>query len=101
MDNFQTFESVIRQLAAKPITAVHFSHKLVRVIFSDGFECAMKWDLSLRLFLITLQGVHVQRQNVTPDCIWCPLGYFLMLGWSPGECVSFQRGHLKMVIGFS
>lgn len=102
MDNLATHESTLRQLAAKPIAAIRFEPKSVRVAYEDGFECTVKWDAALRLFLCTLQDVRVRRTPAaTPDCIWIPLGHFVLLGWTPGECVVFERDQVKLVIGFS
>ncbi|KAG8173823.1 hypothetical protein JTE90_016312 [Oedothorax gibbosus] len=102
MENLQIYESIIRHLAAKPISTLTFHLKSVQVAFSNGSECSMKWDLSLRLFLISLQQVHIQRQEkTTPDCIRSLLGYFSLLGWQIGECVTFEKDNLELAIEFS
>lgn len=101
MENLTIYETTIKRHAAKPVSSVCFDPKTVRVNYEDGSEYTVKFDSSLRLFLGILQKVDVKRTSVTPDCIWVPLGHFLLLGWSPGDCIRCERDELKMVIGFS
>ncbi|KAG8175195.1 hypothetical protein JTE90_022618 [Oedothorax gibbosus] len=101
MENLIIYENTIKRHAAKPVTRVCFDPKSVRVTYDDGSEYTMKFDSSLRLFLGILQNVDVKRTSMAPDVIWIPLGHFLLLGWSTGDCIRCERGELKLVIGFS
>lgn len=101
MDNLIIYENTIKRLAAKPVNSVSLQPKLVGVTYDDGSEYTMKFDSSLRLFLGFLREANVQHTNVTPDCIWIPLGHFLLLGWSIGDCIRIERDELKWIIGFS
>lgn len=102
MDNIRIYEGVVKRLAFKPVRSVIIKLASVVVEFEDGQIGEWKFDLALRLFLITLQHVQYRRlQEAPPDCIWIPLGHFQLLGWSTGDCAAFESDDMKMVIGFS
>ncbi|GFT05755.1 uncharacterized protein TNCV_800881 [Trichonephila clavipes] len=101
MDSFKSFETILHRLAIKPIQHIHFEPPLITLTLEDGTKYTEKFDLPLRLFLISLQDVQFERKESTPDCISTPLGYFKLLGWHPGDAAVFQRDNVKLAIVFS
>ncbi|GFT38404.1 uncharacterized protein TNCV_3064521 [Trichonephila clavipes] len=101
MDSFKSFEIILRRLAIKPIQHIHFELPTITLTFEDGTNYTEKFDLPLRLFLISLQDMEFERKESTPDCIPTPLGYFKLLGWHLGDTVVFQRDNVKLAIVFS
>lgn len=97
----ESYEQILRRLAARPVRNIQFQFTSVTVQFEDGEECTEKFELPLRKFLITLQDVQFTRQERTPDCISAPLGYFKLLGWRSNEAVLFERDRYKFPIVFS
>ncbi|GFT26006.1 uncharacterized protein NPIL_552071 [Nephila pilipes] len=101
MDSFKSYEIILRRLAIKPLLHIQFQPPTLMVTFEDGDAYTEKFDLLLRVFLISLQDVQYQRKEVSPDCITTPLGFFKLLGWRVGDAVLFQREDIKMAIVFS
>ncbi|GBN13135.1 hypothetical protein AVEN_257712-1 [Araneus ventricosus] len=93
----ESYEQILRRLAARSVRNIQFQLTSVTVQFEDGEECTEKFELPLRKFLITLQDVQFTRQERTPDCISAPLGYFKLLGWRSNEAVLFERDRIALL----
>lgn len=98
------FEVTIRRLAAKPVRRVIFSPCLVTIEFEDGEVKSHKFDIHLRLFLITMHEVELVPVTSSASSIPCPLKYWQFLGWTLGAVATFGliESHAKpMTIRFS
>lgn len=101
MENYHSYEKIIKRLASKPVCNVEFQTSTVVIHFEDGEKQCGKLDLALRLFLMSNQNIQFIRKVATEACIHIPLDKFSLLGWRTGDCVAFHYKNVNLFIQFS
>jgi len=86
-------------LAARPVRRVTISPFNITIEFEDGGQSCHKFDIHLRLFLITMNGVERKSIESVASKIKCSLKYWDFLGWRAGDVVTLElvESHVKPI----
>lgn len=79
------FEKEIRRHAARPVldVSVNLENFELIVTFVDQYVVQRRIDTPLRTFFTTLSGIR--RIDDAVPSVSCPLGFFDLLGFRPGD----------------